>query len=187
MTCRQAQTLPKNDLPRVWLMTDARFGDRLLRAVKALPFGSAVIFRHYALPNSQRRKLFLAVRTACRQRGHKLFLGGDERTALKWRADGFHARSGRRTSALLRSAPVHNRHELQEALRNGVDLLFISALFATASHPDRRALGRLAFNRLASRKAHAHVIALGGMNRQRASSLDRKHVHGWAAIDAFRK
>jgi thiamine-phosphate pyrophosphorylase len=43
------------------------------------------------------------------------------------------------------------------------------------------------FNMLADQSGQAAVIALGGMTAQRARLLNRKRVHGWAAIDAFRK
>ena len=168
-------------------MTDARFGEDLLPAIRRLPFRSGVIFRHYHLAPGDRRRLFGLVRRVCRQRGHMLVLAGPEATALKWHADGFHHRDGMPKSALPRSAPVHNRAELGEALRNRAGLLFMSPLFPTASHPGDRPLGRLAFNALAKQSDAARVIALGGMNRGRAKTLNQKLVHGWAAIDAFRK
>jgi thiamine-phosphate pyrophosphorylase len=116
-----------------------------------------------------------------------LLMVGPESDALAWQADGFHCRSGRSRSNLPRSAAVHNRAELREALRNRADLLFISPLFSTASHPGDRPLGRLVFNALTKQSSMAQVIALGGMDRAHAQTLNRKLVHGWAAIDAFRK
>lgn len=86
---------------------------------------------------------------------------------------------------LPRSAPVHNRAELREATRNRADLVFISPIFPTDSHPDGRVLGRLGFRALANQaKSHA-IIALGGMSARR--TLGSRLAHGWAAIDAFRK
>jgi thiamine-phosphate pyrophosphorylase len=177
---------PRHPLPHLWLMTDPRFGDTLLEAVRRLPFGSGVIFRLYELDNTQRRRLYRRVARVCRQRGHLLLLAGDERNAIGWHADGFHKRSGRRAK-LIHSAAVHNANELAQANRLGVDMILVSPLFATGSHPGQRPLGRLAFNRLATRANGAKVIALGGVTRQKALSLNRRLVHGWAAIDAFRK
>ena len=168
-------------------MTDERFADDLLPAIRRLPTHSGVVFRHYHLAPQARRDLFRQVGRICRQRGHMLILAGSERLALRWHADGFHRRSGIARSTILRSAPVHNHAELREALRNKADLLFISPLFETASHAGGKVLGRFAFNTLAHHRGPALVIALGGITRQRANSLKRQHVHGWAAIDAFRK
>lgn len=187
MMRHQPRNTPKAGWPTIWLMTDERFGGDLLPAIRRLPFRSGVVFRHYHLGPGQRRKLFAAVRKICRQRGHMLILAGPERTAIRWRADGFHDRSGGGISTMLRSAPVHNRTELREAHRNRADLLFISPLFETASHPGGRALGRLAFNALAKQRGSALVIALGGITRRHAQTLNKSLAHGWAGIDAFRK
>jgi thiamine-phosphate pyrophosphorylase len=187
MTHRQPRTSLRKDLPKIWLMTDERFGDDLLRAIKALRFGSGVIFRHYRLPEPERRKLFRQVRQICRQRGHVLILADTEAQALRWRADGFHSRQTQRQSKLLRSASVHDCAELRLALRNRADLVLISPLTATTSHPGERPLGKSRFNALAAQSDKAAVIALGGVTAQKAALLNRKKVHGWAAIDAFRK
>ncbi len=187
MERRQPRNSTKVDWPTIWLMTDPRFGDDLLPAIRRLPFGSGVIFRHYQMGHIDRRKLFRRVRHICRQRGHMLVLAGPEADALRWRADGVHTRTGICRSSLPRSAAVHNRAELREALRNHANILFVSPLFLTASHPSGRALGRSAFNALAKQGGAAPVIALGGMTRQRGRTLNPCLTHGWAAIDTFRK
>ena len=114
-----------------------------------------------------------------------MLLAGDARSASKWRADGFHQRSAG-PRKLFHTAPVHNRRELAEARRAGVDAVLISPLFPTASHPDAPALGLMAFNLLARQAKGVAVIALGGMSRGKARMLHPKRIDGWAAIDAFR-
>lgn len=173
-------------LPKIWLMTDARFGDDLLPAIQRLPSRSGVVFRHYHLDTQQRRELFAQVLRMCRRRGHIALLAGDERTALHWHADGFHHRSRGQTK-LLHSAPVHNPSEIERIQTSQPDLLFLSPLFATTSHPGARPLGPLKFQQLAKLAGHKNVIALGGMTRQNAKMLNPRLIHGWAAIDAFRK
>jgi thiamine-phosphate pyrophosphorylase len=171
--------------PKIWLMTDERFGDELLSAIRRLPSESGVVFRHYHLGDAARRRLFGQLRKICKQRGHMLFLAGPEWKALRWRADGFHSRTALLKSSLPRSAAVHDCAELREATRNRADLVFISPIFPTDSHPDGRVLGRLGFNALAKQAKSHVVIALGGMNARR--TLGSRLAHGWAAIDAFRK
>lgn len=173
-------------LPKIWLMTDERLGDDLLPAIQRLPARSGVIFRHYHLNPRARKLLFRQVMRICRRRGHILLLAGDEQTAIRWHADGFHQRS-RRTSRLLHSAPVHNAREIAGVKTATLDLLFLSPIFATNSHPGARPLGPLAFNRLAKLALSGRIIALGGMNRQNAQMLYPRIIHGWAAIDAFKK
>ena len=183
---RQPKTFRNRPLPAIWLMTDARFGDDLIPAIRRLPQGSGVIFRHYNLAPAERRKLFQQVQRVCRQRGHMLILAGGEQDALQWRAAGFHSRGAVKRSKLIRSAAVHNLSELREVARDHADLVFVSPVFPTQSHPDSAVLGRMAFARLAKLAHPMQVIALGGMTRQNARSV-RKFTHGWAAIDAFRK
>lgn len=183
MPARQPSRKP---VPRIWLMTDPRLGDGLLAAIRRLPAGSGVIFRHYALPDGERRRLFAEVRHVCRLRGHRLLLAGDPSVARRWGADGFHGRSQNGRHG-LHSAPVHNVREIAVARRNGAILLFLSPLHATRSHPGQRPLGPSRFARLARLCGPALVIALGGMTRAQAAKWPRKLVHGWAAIDAFSK
>jgi thiamine-phosphate pyrophosphorylase len=152
-------------------MTDPRLGDGLLPAIQRLPLHSGVVFRHYELGEGERQRLLAKVRRICARRGHMLL-----RAAIE---------HGRITGAF--SAPVHNVRELNEARRAQVALVFISPLYATNSHPDAKPLGFGRFKQLAALAKPAKVIALGGMNRNRARSLAKGLVHGWAAIDAFRQ
>jgi thiamine-phosphate pyrophosphorylase len=175
----------RKPIPHIWLMTDPRLGDGLLGAIRKLPTGSGVIFRHYDVPIGERRRLFASVRRICAQRGHLLLLAGNVHDAPKWHADGLHGRSCT-PQPMLHSAPVHTIREIREARRSGAKILFLSPLRRTASHPGQRALGPLRFGQLARLCQPAKVIALGGMNRAQAAKWPRKIVHGWAAIDAFK-
>ncbi len=187
MSRRQTLRPDKSLLPRVWLMTDPRFGADLLPAIQRLPERSGVVFRHYDLDEAARRTLFREIGRICARRGHILLLAGDERTARRWRAAGFHERGARRQStAMIHSAAVHNRRELASAGRCKVDFMLISPVFATNSHPGARSLGRTGLMALARQAGKSRVIALGGMTAQKAAILDKRIVHGWAAIDAFR-
>lgn len=152
-------------------MTDSRLGEDLLAVIQRLPMQSGVIFRHHQLGESERQRLFAKVRRICARRGHMLLFGGAEH--------------GRHAGAV--SAPIHSIRELNEAKRLGIRLLFISPLYATTSHPGAKPLGLSRFMQLAALAKPGKVIALGGMTRNRARSLDKRLVHGWAGIDAFGK
>jgi len=166
-------------LPRIWLMTDERLGAGLIDAVRALPRGSGIIFRHYATPETERRALFESIQLIAQRNGHVLLLAGPLRLARSWGADGSH---GRQKGAM--TAPVHSLWEMRAAERAGARLLFVSPIFATRSHPGQKGMGprRLAnFTRLAKRP----VIALGGMTHARFKALKRTGLYGWAAIDGL--
>ena len=167
-------------------MTDPRLGDQLFAAVRCLPAGSGVVFRHYLLDPGARRAFFVRLRHICSQRGHMLILADTARLASRWQADGFHGRTGGHPK-LFHSAPVHNAHEIRLARRCGAHVLFLSPLHQTRSHPGQRALGPAQFARLARLARPAKVIALGGMSRAHAAKLPKAIAHGWAAIDAFKR
>lgn len=174
-------------LPMIWLMTDERVGDAaLLAAAARLPAGKAgILFRHYHTPQAERRALFDRVARIARARRLVLMLGGTAAQAQGWRADGWHGR-GRRGGgqALLHSMPVHDARELVAALRGGADLIFLSPLFPTRSHPGARTLGPTRFAALA-RLSSVPVIALGGVRPQHARRVKAMGASGWAAIDGL--
>jgi thiamine-phosphate pyrophosphorylase len=167
-------------------MTDERIGEALWPALAALPRGSGVIFRHYAVPAAERRKLFEAVRKIARRRRLVLILAGSPRQAIGWRADGAHGRSRDvcRSRHLVRTAPAHDRAELITATRTGVDLIFLSPVFATRSHPGQASLGPVRFG-LSIGPSAPRVLALGGMTSRRFQRLRQLGAYGWAAIDAL--
>jgi thiamine-phosphate pyrophosphorylase len=167
----------RQPLPRHWLMTDERLGDRLFDAVDRLPAGAGIVFRHYATPSATRRALFDAVRW--RRGDILLLLAGEAGEAAAWGADGSH---GRGSGAGLRTAPVHDRSELRAAEAAGAAALFVSPVFATRSHPGAKELGVGGFGALAD-GARIPVIALGGMDAERFALLPG--AWGWAAIDAW--
>lgn len=175
----------RKKLPGLWLMTDERVEDAsLLAAAARLPRGRAgIVFRHYRTEAMKRRALFEALRAIARQRRLVLMLAGDARTAAAWRADGWHGRDGPKNfHRLIHSQAAHDRRELQAAAR--ADMVFLSPLFPTRSHPGAGALGRIGFAALA-RQAKVPVIALGGVRAKHRHMLRGIGAAGWAAIDGL--
>ena len=173
----------RQPLPRLWMMTDERQGEALWTALERLPKGAGVIFRHYGLPAAERRRLFEVVRAVVIRKRLVLLLAGPPALARVWGADGFHGR-WRRVAGLICTSPAHDVKELRDAERRGVDLVFISPVYATRSHPGEKPLGPLRFAALA-RSSRVRVIALGGMDPSRARRLEGFGIYGWAAIDAW--
>jgi thiamine-phosphate pyrophosphorylase len=168
-------------LPRIWLVTDERQGEKLLPAIAGLPPISGILFRHYSLEPAARQALFDRVRAQAAGAGHLLLLAGPPDFAASWGADGWH---GRHEGAGLHSESVHDADEIQRAEANGADLLFLSPVFATRSHPGGVMLGVEAFARLV-RLARRPVIALGGVNANNAPQLLQVGAYGWAGVDAW--
>ena len=153
-------------LPRIWLVTDERTDVGLARAIARLPRGSGVIFRHYHLHPAERASRLAQVRRLCRRFGHQLEIGGE----------GYGAPAPHR-----RLATAHDLREIGHANRWGADLVLVSPVFPTRSHPSAKTLGRVRLLLLA-RRARMPAIALGGMTARRFGRLP---LYGWAAIDGL--
>jgi thiamine-phosphate pyrophosphorylase len=164
----------RQPLPRLWLMTDERQEDGLWRALERLPRRSGIVFRHYSLEALERRKLFERVKAIARERRLVLLAAGLPLPG----GDGVHGRRG----AGLMSASAHNLRELRAAERAGADIVFLSPVFPTRSHPGARPLGPRRFA-LIAHQAKVPVIALGGMDEEKASKLGG--AYGWGGIDAW--
>jgi thiamine-phosphate pyrophosphorylase len=172
----------RQPLPRLWLMTDERIAD-LDAAIATLPRGAGIIFRHYTLPPRARRRLFEAIRRTARARRLMLVLADRPAIARQWGADGAHERSAR-ASPGIRTMAVHSVRERIVATRAGADLIFVSPVCRTRSHPAAKPIGRIGFLRIAGPLRH-RAIMLGGMNAVRFRTMTSVRPYGWAAIDAL--
>jgi thiamine-phosphate pyrophosphorylase len=173
----------RHPLPKIWLMTDPRIED-LSAAIMRLPRGSGIIFRHCDLPERARRTLFRHIQKQAKARRHILLLAAPPMIAQQWGADGAHSQSRHRSQG-IRTVAVHNVREAKLAEKVKADLIFVSPVFLTQSHPGKSGIGRLGLARNAGRERN-RTIALGGMTAKRMKRLGALNLHGWAAIDAFR-
>ncbi|SCW59623.1 thiamine-phosphate pyrophosphorylase [Sphingobium faniae] len=177
----------RKKLPTLWLMTDERVEASIqLAAAARLPMGRAgIVFRHYRTMPDERRALFARFRAIARRRRLVLMLAGSARQAAAWGADGWHGADHRRASRpMLHSAAAHDAMEMEAARIGEADLLFLSPLFPTRSHPGAGALGRVRFAMLA-RRAGMPVMALGGVTAEDRRFLSTLGAAGWAAIDGL--
>lgn len=181
-------------LPRLWLVTDERRLPDPRPAIRRLPAGSGVLFRHHDWP--QRAELAQAVARLCRVKRLVLLVANDWRLAAQVGAAGVHlaeslARSGRVGPCLgwvrrgrILSVAAHSAQALYAARTIGASLCVLSQAFASRSHPGRAPLGAIRFAALA-RHSTIPVIALGGMNLRTWQRLPPDCAHGWAAIDGL--
>ncbi len=183
----------ERSLPSLFLMTDRERLADPETAVRALPRGSGVIVRE----PDRRRRGQLAARLAplCRQRHLVLLIAGDPHLALCLGASGVHwpeaalrrhaaAAGHRRRPTWLVTAAAHSERAVHRAARAGVDAVFISPVFPTASHPGAPCLGPLRFARLA-RRSPVSVYALGGITGAALRRLKAAGAAGYAAIGAL--
>lgn len=184
-------------IPTIWLFTDERLGgaaagDPLWRAIAALPPGAGIVFRHYGLAADARARLLAQVAALARRR--RLRLVGSR---IAGAPDGVHrptrgptrgptlGPAGNRQGRGLKTAAAHSRREALAAFRSGADLVFLSPVFPTNSHPGAATLGPIRFG-LAVRGMPGPVVALGGMAAARARRLKPLGAAGFAGIDCWR-
>ncbi len=173
--------------PERWLISDARNDASLDNAIGRMPGGSGFVYRHYHLDESQRARRFASLLPLLRERGFVTIVSSAAETAREWGADGVYGWEDRKPPAgfdwpgSIWIATAHGARELAEANRQGADAVMLSPVFPTLSHPDGRILGAEKFRQLAQTST-IPVIALGGMNEERAHALDWPF---WAAIDGL--
>lgn len=158
-------------MPRRALLTDARNDAALERAIRRLPHGSVLVFRHYHLDPAARAARLAQLARLARQRGVPVVIAGP--------GYGPAQRLSRRRG--LRLATAHDLRELAAAARAGATAVLLSPVFPTRSHPGGRVLGPVRFNLLA-RLSPVPVLALGGMDARRMRQV---RAHGFAAIDGL--
>ena len=173
----------RQTLPELWHVTDERNDAALEDAIRRLPRGSGLIYRHYHLPAAPRVARFHFLARLARARDMTVILADSASTATEWGADGIYGapRELYPRRNLLRLATAHSLREIAEANRLGADAVLLSPVFTTRSHPEGVVLGPLRF-RLMAQFATMPVIALGGMDQRKADRLGWSH---WAAIDGL--
>ena len=166
--------------PVLWLFTDARRGGDPLRAIAALPRDlCGVVFRHDGVPD--RAKLALQVAKLCRKRRLRLVVAGDARLAARIGA-GCHLRKGSweghfRPRGLLTSS-AHDIAELRMARQAGAQIIFLSPVFSTASHPGGRPLGALRWANMAKSAGGGKSILSVGLV-EKMSIFYHESARGW--------
>ncbi|WP_326523727.1 thiamine phosphate synthase [Sphingomonas sp.] len=166
----------RHPVPHRWLMTDERMGDALWDAIGRLPRGSGIVVRHHGWPMRARRALMARIAHTAKRKGLVVLGAGG--------LDGpGGSHNGRRRRGLV-SRSVHSRPEMVAAIRAGADVVFVSPVFATRSHPGARELGVVRMAAIV-RGAPMPVVALGGMSEARFRRVRGTGVHGWAGIDAW--
>jgi thiamine-phosphate pyrophosphorylase len=166
-----------------------------------LPRACGLVWRPYDLPPAQALAVGRRLRALTRRRGQVFLVAGDWRLAARLGADGLHlpepmARRGPLAPALgwrrhhrgsahpLLSVACHGRRALARAAALDADMVTLSPVFPTASHPGASSLGPLRFAALA-RRAGRPVIALGGLTPHTLRRLPPGATAGAAMIGAL--
>jgi thiamine-phosphate pyrophosphorylase len=152
----------QTSIPSQWLVADHRSGVELWGRVRMLPRGSGVLVLYRRLRERERSKLMARLRLISALRGLVVV---DEAAGA--------------------GARVHDAAEIRQAALGRAQILFLSPVYPTRSHPGREPLTRMQAAALI-RLSGLPVIALGGMNAKRFGRVAQLGFRGWAGIDAWR-
>lgn len=175
-------------LPAIVLMTDDARDADWVAAVSALPSGSAVIVRHRN--GAARAALARCLRPVCRARRVALLIAADAALAERVGADGVHVPETQaaklpgiraRNQRWLVTCSAHDAAAVRKA--RSADAIFVSPVFATASHPEQRALGMTRFAALAG--LGGAIYALGGIETKTIRRLAAHRIVGIGLIGGW--
>lgn len=193
--------LPANDrvlkalgFPSVYAITNARkygINDFFTRLEEALACGLRMIqVREPGLSPEQLAQFTRRVVRSARRYGAKVLVNGSEMLAHKTGADGVHLNASQMMRLAVRpalpivAASCHDSADLERADALGVDLVTLSQVLPTASHPGEPGLGFEKFARLVSARGFP-VYALGGMHSEKLDIAMRHGAHGIAMSSAW--
>lgn len=153
--------------------------------------GTVVVFRHYDA--ADRMALGRRLAALSRHLGLTFVVAGDRRLARRLGADGLHlpedmVRRRHRFAPAQDTWPVsaaaHDEASARRAARAGVDLILLSPVFPTNSHPGRPALGPHRLARVC-RSISVPVLALGGVGPATVRRVLTAGAAGVAGIGAL--
>jgi len=186
----KARQKPSHLSPLVF-MTDPERVPHIEKAIKGLPQGAAVIYRHFARPD--RLSEALALRQMTFALGLQFLIGADAELAVKVGADGVHFRREatltqpslwrqRCPNWIISMAGLKSEHYTGDL--SVLDGLLVSSVFKSHSPSAGKPIGIDGFK--AQVKAHAcPVFALGGINSYTASALINSGAAGLAGIEGL--
>ena len=154
-----------------------------------------VIFREYDLESKDREEVARKIIKICREKNHKILIGKDLAMARKLRADGIHFSDNDKLPIqifnrqnlpreFIFSFACHNFLSVLKSHRLKADVIFISPIFITKSHPDVEPLGLMQLSKII-RISKIPIFALGGVNKQNIRILQKVGAQGFGGVEIF--
>jgi len=160
---------------------------------RALERGLRLVqLRETALPETARREFATRALALCHRHGARVLVNGDAALAHEVGADGLHLPAAqlmaldRRPPFPLVAASCHDRLELEQTARLGLDFAVLGPVAATATHPGQPGIGWFAFAELAA-GLPMPVYAIGGLAVSDLAAAQSAGAQGIAAVRAFWK
>lgn len=165
--------------------------------VKKLPNHSYFIFREYDLSYSDRLNMALKIIKIAKNKKIKFIVAKDFKLAREVKADGVHFSDNDKLPILFfkkESLPIsfifsYSCHSFKSSInaykKLKAQLVFISPIFKTSTHPDQKSLGKIQFFKIYNH--FPEILPLGGINEQNIAFFKKNKVLGFGAIEFFNK
>ena len=168
--------------PYIWFLTDNKKTKYPLKVLKKLPKKSGVIIRDYT-----NKKIVNKEINQWRSRRLLTILKAGKYSKTLY-TDGIHYPQWLQSSLMKRNAiksiSVHSAKDIRKSINIRANLVFISPIFETTSHKNKKGLGIIKLGLLV-KLFKIPAIALGGINNDNVARLRGLPISGCAGIDVF--
>ena len=172
------------DIPYVWFLTDSIKTKNPEDTTRKLPFNSGILIRSYNIHNKE--IIIKNIINLKKRKLHTVLVSGRHKSHSN--VDGAHLPSWLNSSFFINkkliSMSAHSARDIRKSINIKADIIFISPVFDTTSHPEGKNIGVIKLG-LMAKLFKKPVIALGGINNNNISRLKGLPIFGCAGIDVF--
>ena len=171
-------------IPYIWFLTDSIKTKTPLDTSRKLPVNSGILIRSYNIENE--KTIIKNIINLKKRKLHTVLVSGRHKSRSN--IDGAHLPSWLNSSFFINkkliSMSAHGPRDIRKSINIKADIIFISPIFDTTSHPESKNIGVIKLG-LIAKLFKKPVIALGGINDNNISRLKGLPIVGCAGIDAF--
>ena len=179
--------ITKLNVPSLWYFTDEDKTKDIINILHRLPTYSGIVLRNYC--SKDRRTIIKTVLRIAKRKNFTVLMASHPRA--HGNINGLHLpkweyKCRRNTKGQIISVSAHSLKDKRKIINTKADIIFLSSVFHTNSHPKRKHLGIIRFGLLARSLARP-VIALGGINNKNIKKLKHFPISGVAAIESLKQ
>ena len=177
----------KLNTPSLWYFTDEDKTKDIINILNRLPTYSGIVLRSYC--SKERKTIIKIVLRIAKRKNFMVLMASQPR--VHGNINGLHLpkweyKCRKNTKEHIISVSAHSLKDKRKIINTKADIVFLSSVFHTNSHPKRKHLGIIRFGLLARNLARP-IIALGGINNKNIKKLKHFPISGVAAIEALKQ
>lgn len=176
--------------PKLFFFTDRKRFDNIFQIIENLPKNTAIIIREYDLKYKDRLLFAKEIVLIARKKGLITLSGKSLKLHLEAKTDGIHFSDNekswgkylsyqKRNFKLFLSCACHSEKSIRKAQKFGVNFIFFSPIFETASHPQTKIIGHLRLAKFTREFGNkSNIYGLGGVNERSIKLLKNINISG---------